>query len=73
MFVRVRSLDIVLADIEVVLPGQELTDQQKAELHAIVCGCRDVLNELEERLDKYEKWMYALTGSAKRQKGFGRD
>jgi hypothetical protein len=52
---RLRSLHFVLVDIEVVLPGRELTDQQKEELHDIADGCRNVLKELEETLVKYEE------------------
>jgi hypothetical protein len=53
--VRLRSLHIVLEDIEVILPGRELTDQQKVELHDIADGCRNVLKELEKTLVKYEQ------------------
>jgi hypothetical protein len=53
--VRLRSLHIVLQDIEVVLPGRELTDQQKAELHDIADGCRNLLRDLEKQLVKYEQ------------------
>jgi hypothetical protein len=53
--IRLRSLHIVLQDIEVSLPGRELIDQQKAELHDIANGCRNVLRELEETLVKYEQ------------------
>jgi hypothetical protein len=52
---RLRSLHYVLVDIEVVLPGRELTDQQTAELHKITESCRDVFRELEETLVKYEE------------------
>jgi hypothetical protein len=53
--VRLRSLQIVLQDIEVVLAGRELTDQQKADLHIIADGCRNILRELEKTLVKYEQ------------------
>jgi hypothetical protein len=53
--VRLRSLQIVLQDIEVVLAGRELTDQQKADLHIIDDGCRNILRELEKTLVKYEQ------------------
>jgi hypothetical protein len=53
--VRLRSLHIILQDIEVALPGRELTDQQKAELHDIADSCRSVLKELEKTLVKYEQ------------------
>jgi hypothetical protein len=54
-FNRVRSLSIVLQDVEVVLPERELTGQQKADLHGIADGCRNVLDELEKLLDKYRE------------------
>jgi peptidoglycan hydrolase CwlO-like protein len=54
-FNRVRSLSIVLQDVEVVLPERELTSQQKADLHGIADGCRNVLDELEKLLDKYRE------------------
>ncbi|KAH8592112.1 hypothetical protein B0O99DRAFT_717254 [Bisporella sp. PMI_857] len=50
---EVRSLAIVLLDVEVVLCDQELIDQQKVQLKEIATGCRNVLDELESTLDKY--------------------
>lgn len=50
---RVRSLAIVLLDVEVVLCDQELIDEQKVQLKEIAAGCRNVLDELEKTLDKY--------------------
>jgi Cdc6-like AAA superfamily ATPase len=52
-FYRVRSLSIVLQDIEVVLLERELISQQKAELHDIIEGCRHVLHDLDKKLSKY--------------------
>jgi hypothetical protein len=52
-FDRVRSLSIVLQDVEVVLAERELTSQQKTQLHDIANGCRSVLDNLDKTLDKY--------------------
>jgi hypothetical protein len=68
MSVRLRSLHIVLEDIEVVLPGRELTDPQKAELREIADGCRNVIKELEETLVKYEQVGEASDRISKRAK-----
>jgi hypothetical protein len=58
---RVRSLSIVLQDVEVVVPQRDLTSQQKTELEGIVQRCGNVLGELEHTLDKYQE----LDSSAK--------
>jgi len=50
---RVRSLAIVLLDVEVVLYDQELIDQHKVQLKEIAAGCQNVLHELEKTLDRY--------------------
>jgi len=52
---RVRSLTIILQDVEIVLSERELTGQQSADLRDIADGCRNVLNELEKLLDKYRE------------------
>jgi hypothetical protein len=54
-FNRVRSLSIILQDVETVLPERELTKQQQTELHDIAEGCRNVLQNLNETLDKYQE------------------
>jgi hypothetical protein len=63
-FTRVRSLAIVLQDVEVVVPKRELTGEQKTELAGIAQGCRNVLKEIERTLDGYQE----LDSSGK---GFG--
>ncbi|KAH6705255.1 ankyrin repeat-containing domain protein [Leptodontidium sp. MPI-SDFR-AT-0119] len=50
---EVRSLSIVLQDLEVVLSEPDLSTQQKTELREIADGCLNVLKKLEETLDKY--------------------
>jgi peptidoglycan hydrolase CwlO-like protein len=50
---RVRSLSIVLQDVEVVLSEPDLNTQQKTELREIADGCLNVLKKLEKTLDKY--------------------
>ncbi|KFX88524.1 hypothetical protein V490_07578 [Pseudogymnoascus sp. VKM F-3557] len=52
---EVRSLSIVLQDADVFLPENELTSQQKTDLDGIVQGCRDLLEELQIALDKYQE------------------
>ena len=52
-FNRVRSLSIILQDVEVVLSEQELNTQEKTEMKEIADGCRNVLDKLKKTLDKY--------------------
>jgi hypothetical protein len=49
----VRSLSIVLQDVEVVLSEPDLNTQQRNELREIADGCLNVLAELEKTLDNY--------------------
>ena len=44
---RVRSLSIVLQDIDVVSSNSELDDKQRTDLHRITISCRDILIELD--------------------------
>jgi len=53
--VRVRCLSIVLQDVEIVLPERRLTSKQKSELDGIAQGCRNILDELEEILGRYQE------------------
>jgi len=46
----------VFQDIEVVLSGLELNHEQKAELREIANGYLNVLEKLEEKLDKYSEF-----------------
>ena len=50
---RVRSLAIVLQDVDVVLADCELDDDQKADLGSILQSCRNVLGDLESLVQKY--------------------
>lgn len=52
---RVRSLSIVLLDVEVVLSDRELRNEQEAELKQIANGCGNVLDQLEHTLDEYDE------------------
>lgn len=47
-----RSLSIVLQDVEIVL-STDLDTQQTNDLREIVDGCFNVLKELEQVLEKY--------------------
>jgi Cdc6-like AAA superfamily ATPase len=49
---RVRNLSIVLQDADVAFPNRELNNDQKRGLEDIDKGCRNVLNELQQILDK---------------------
>ena len=53
-FTRVTSLSIILEDVRIILPQRDLTDEQKTGLDEIAQGCRSVLKELEDTLDKYQ-------------------
>ena len=50
---RVKSLSNVLRDLEDVFPERDLTNQQEADLHDLIEGCRNILNELDKITDKY--------------------
>jgi hypothetical protein len=52
---RVKSLSSVLRDIEDFLDEREPTSQQKTELQDIAKGCRNVLDELKETLERYKE------------------
>ena len=48
---RVRSLSVVLQDIDVVSPQSELDKEQRKDLHRITISCRDILTTLEKSVD----------------------
>ncbi|KFZ16434.1 hypothetical protein V501_02227 [Pseudogymnoascus sp. VKM F-4519 (FW-2642)] len=49
---EIRSLLIVLQDADVAYPNQELSVDQKRDLEGIDKGCRNVLDELQQIVDK---------------------
>ncbi|XP_044717041.1 Pol [Hirsutella rhossiliensis] len=49
---EVRSLSIVLQDVDVALSETGITDQQQTEIRDIIVGCRHVLFDIEEALAK---------------------
>jgi len=51
----VRSLSIVLQDVEVALSEPDLDAQQKTELREIADGCLNVLQKLEQTLETYSE------------------
>ena len=65
---RVRSLSIILLDVEVVLSNRELHNEQKAELKQIANSYRIILNELEHTLDKYNELKSSYGSVSKRVK-----
>jgi len=62
-FNRVRSLSIVLQDVDDVLPQRDLSNQQKTELDGIAQGCRNLLEELEKTLNRYQELDSSAKGS----------
>jgi tRNA C32,U32 (ribose-2'-O)-methylase TrmJ len=58
----------VLQDIEVVLSEPDLNAQQKTELREIADGCLNVLQKLEETLDKYGELKPGSGSMGKRMK-----
>jgi len=52
---RVKSLKIILEDVEIVLPQRDLTDDQDKVLRGIAEGCHNVLNTLKQQLEKYQE------------------
>ncbi|RMJ13402.1 hypothetical protein CDV36_006950 [Fusarium kuroshium] len=50
---EVRSLSIVLSDVEVTVSESELDAYQRNDLQHVINSCRDVLERLEDTLDKY--------------------
>lgn len=65
---RVRSLSIVLLDVDTSLSERELDDEQEAELGEIAKGCKNVLTELEETLKGYEELKQTYGSVGKRAK-----
>ncbi|KAN0102723.1 hypothetical protein V8E51_011036 [Hyaloscypha variabilis] len=55
---EVRSLSIILQDINIKLSEHELNDHQQARLQEISSNCRNVLNEVEETASKYQELEY---------------
>ncbi|KFY94788.1 hypothetical protein V500_03053, partial [Pseudogymnoascus sp. VKM F-4518 (FW-2643)] len=49
---ELRALSIVLGDVDVVIPYQELNKKQKRDLEDIDKGCRNVLEELQQIVNK---------------------
>jgi hypothetical protein len=50
---RVRSLSIVIQDVDVVLSDCDPDAPQKADLQEITGNCHNILCDLEKTLDKY--------------------
>src|ERR1700712_1441105 len=65
---RVRSLSIVLQDVEIVLSDRKLDNKQEAELKEIANCCKNVLNELEFTLDEYDELKSSHGSVGKRMK-----
>jgi hypothetical protein len=53
MLDRVKSLSNILRDVEDILPERGLSAKQQTDLHEIAEGCRNVLSELDQVLNKY--------------------
>jgi hypothetical protein len=65
---RVRNLQIVLEDVDVVLHERELDDQQRKNLCEIAQSCRNVLTQLEETLGKYRELESGQIGTKNKAK-----
>ena len=52
---RVRSLSIVLQDVEVVVSEQDPSAQEQKDLDDIIDGCQNVLTKLQHTIDKYSE------------------
>lgn len=65
---EVRSLSIIVEDVEVALSERDLSNKEKIELDGIAHGCRSVLHELEETLDKYGELGSGPMNAGKRTK-----
>ncbi|KAH7418500.1 hypothetical protein BKA64DRAFT_590520, partial [Cadophora sp. MPI-SDFR-AT-0126] len=52
---EVRSLSIILLDVEVDLSSRTLCKEEEAELKQIANGCGNVLGQLEHILDEYDE------------------
>jgi hypothetical protein len=52
---RVRSLSVVLQDVEVAISEPDLSNEHKKELREISNSCLNVLKILEETLGKYSE------------------
>ncbi|KAL6354415.1 hypothetical protein LRP88_11746 [Fusarium phalaenopsidis] len=50
---EVRSLSILLSDVDITVSETELDAYQRSDLQHLVRSCRDVLETLEETLDQY--------------------
>jgi hypothetical protein len=53
-FPRVRSLSIILQNVEIELSERDLTDDKAKSLREIVKECHKVLETLDKTLDKYQ-------------------
>ena len=65
---RVKSLSNVLREVNDVLPQRDLSDQQKANLEEISQGCKEVLKDLEDMLDRYQELDSKMSGPGKRSR-----
>jgi len=53
-FARVRSLALILDDINIISLSRDLTDEQEKELRSTAEGCQNVLEMLDTTLEKYQ-------------------
>lgn len=58
-FNRVRSLSIVLEDVDINLSGCEISNEQQSHLESISTNCRNVLVDLENTVAKYQELEYS--------------
>ncbi|KAJ5977574.1 hypothetical protein N7501_000916 [Penicillium viridicatum] len=61
---EVRSLSLVLQDVEIDISAKELSSQQQAELQEISTGCNEVLADILKKIEDYTE--LSTTNDAKR-------
>ncbi len=50
-----KSLSIILDDVNLILTQRDLNNEQKKRFRSIIEGCHNVLNTLREMLEKYQE------------------
>ena len=51
-----KSLSIILDDINIVLPQRDLDNEQKKQFSSIIEGCHNVFNTLRDMLKRYQEF-----------------
>ncbi|OQE42234.1 hypothetical protein PENCOP_c004G00355 [Penicillium coprophilum] len=59
---EVRSLSLVLQDVEIDISAKELSNQQQAELDRISKGCHEVLTDISKKIEDYTELSTPIDG-----------